>query len=405
VPDVALHASFANDGYLICSEGSCTNGFRRADQTLDVIGGTSAGAPSMAGILGVIVGGTGASGLGSANPTLYSLAGSVPSAFHDVTSGNNEVPCQPGSPNCPAVAPFQFGFTATAGYDRATGLGSVDADVLATHWAPTVSTSTSLALSSPSTSVGASETFTATVTPAASGFGSPLGGRVQFSIDGSAAGAPVPVAKTSGSYRAVFSTSSLTGGNHAIQAAYGGNLVYLASASGPSAVNVTDFSFDATPLSPVTAGGSATSTLTISALDGFAGTVALSCAPDPKAKIQCQIQPSSVMLSAGSPTQTATLTVTTAPRPATMAGMDSLGPVFLALAIAGLPRPRRRRFALALVLFLVSSTSCGGGGGGGGSGAAQVSAKAGTPAGNYSIGLTASSGPASHSVSVPLTVQ
>src|SRR5262249_53887008 len=99
VPDVSFHASFANDGYLICAQGSCTNGFRASNDTLNVIGGTSAAAPSLAGILAVIAGGTGSGGLGNANPTLYSLAASVPSAFHDVTSGSNAVPCQHGSPN------------------------------------------------------------------------------------------------------------------------------------------------------------------------------------------------------------------------------------------------------------------------------------------------------------------
>ncbi|MFI5317842.1 MAG: protease pro-enzyme activation domain-containing protein, partial [Myxococcota bacterium] len=45
VPDVSFTASPSTDGYLICSEGSCVNGFRAADQTLNVVGGTSAAAP------------------------------------------------------------------------------------------------------------------------------------------------------------------------------------------------------------------------------------------------------------------------------------------------------------------------------------------------------------------------
>jgi pseudomonalisin len=41
--------------------------------------------------------------------------------FHDVKTGNNSVP-------------GVTGFSAVAGYDLATGLGSVDADVLVNHW-------------------------------------------------------------------------------------------------------------------------------------------------------------------------------------------------------------------------------------------------------------------------------
>src|SRR5262249_28713609 len=108
VPDLSLDASLTHDGYLICSEGLCTDGFRAPDQTLDVIGGTSLAAPSLAGMLAIIAGGTGSTGLGAANPTLYALAASTPSAFHDVTSGGNAVPCQRGTPNCPRSAPLQL---------------------------------------------------------------------------------------------------------------------------------------------------------------------------------------------------------------------------------------------------------------------------------------------------------
>ncbi|HTO08119.1 MAG TPA: protease pro-enzyme activation domain-containing protein [Myxococcota bacterium] len=400
VPDVSLDSSFSHDGYLICSQGLCVNGYRAQDQTLDVVGGTSIAAPSLAGILALINGGTGSSGLGSPNPTLYALAASAPSAFHDVTSGGNAVPCQPGSSNCPASAPFQVGFTATPGYDRATGLGSVNAGTLATHWAANVATTTSLAVSSASSPVGTAETFTATVTPASAGFGSPAGGQVQFSIDGVDAGTPVPVTKSGSSYKASYMTGSLTGGGHAIGAAYGGNLVYLASSAAPSAVTVTDFSIVATPGGTIAAGASAMSTLTVTAQSGFTGTVSLTCAGDKTDQVGCQVQPSSLVLGSGSTTQMATLTVSTKAPPAkAMAGLVSV------IALLGLATRRRRAAVLGLALFLFASTSCGGGGGGGGgSGGANVAHRA-TPAGTYMIGVTASSGPASHSVSVPVTVQ
>ena len=112
VPDVALSAA-GHDGYLIYQEGG-----------LYVVGGTSASAPSFAGVMALVVQHA-AARQGNANTVFYSLAGkqraSGASVFHDVIKGNNSVP-------------GQAGFTATAGYDQATGLGSVDGSVLVNHW-------------------------------------------------------------------------------------------------------------------------------------------------------------------------------------------------------------------------------------------------------------------------------
>jgi hypothetical protein len=63
---------------------------------------------------------------GNANTAFYSLANNQRSGgavvFHDVTTGNNSVP-------------GITGFSATPGYDQASGLGSVDANVLVNNWA------------------------------------------------------------------------------------------------------------------------------------------------------------------------------------------------------------------------------------------------------------------------------
>jgi len=72
-------------------------------------------------------------GLGNVNPTLYTLASNsttFASAFHDITTGNNMVPCTAGSTNCPSSG--EMGYSAGTGYDQASGLGSVDASNLAT---------------------------------------------------------------------------------------------------------------------------------------------------------------------------------------------------------------------------------------------------------------------------------
>ncbi len=131
VPDLALNASADHDGYLICSQSSCVNGYRKSDQTLTVIGGTSAAVPTFAGILTLIVQNTN-DPQGNVNQYLYSLAASSPTAFHDITTGDNMVPCTAGSKDCPPSG--MIGFSAGPGYDLTTGLGSVDAGALVAAW-------------------------------------------------------------------------------------------------------------------------------------------------------------------------------------------------------------------------------------------------------------------------------
>ncbi|MCZ2148896.1 MAG: S8 family serine peptidase [Bryobacterales bacterium] len=126
VPDLALNSSAEHDGYYVYTGGSA-----------GLYGGTSAAAPSMAGIICLLnqyLVSTGAlrqPGLGNINPALYRLAQSTTGIFHDITAGNNTVPCVPGSPDC---VNGQLGITAGPGYDRVTGLGSVDAYNLVRQW-------------------------------------------------------------------------------------------------------------------------------------------------------------------------------------------------------------------------------------------------------------------------------
>jgi pseudomonalisin len=112
VPDLSLAAA-GHAGYMIVLGGVET-----------VVGGTSAATPALAGVFAMVAQSTGAR-QGAANPTLYALASQQnsagPAVFHDITGGNNSVP---------GLA----GFNAGAGYDLASGLGSVDANALVTNW-------------------------------------------------------------------------------------------------------------------------------------------------------------------------------------------------------------------------------------------------------------------------------
>jgi len=175
VPDLSLNASASHDSYLLCdgtdgtgSQG-CTNGFRDSQNSLDVVGGTSAGAPTFAGIVALLNQATGSNGLGNINSTLYKLAGAAPAAFHDLTSGDNKVPCTKGSTDCSNGG--TIGYSAGIGYDQASGLGSPDVFHLAANW-PGFSSSPNYSLSASPTSVTISssgESATSTITVRAIG--------------------------------------------------------------------------------------------------------------------------------------------------------------------------------------------------------------------------------------------
>lgn len=166
VPDVALSAA-GHDAYFIYYSGSNIT-----------VAGTSCAAPSMAAIVALLNHYQLANkfqtapGLGNINPQLYRLAQAAPAAFHDVAAGNNIVPCAQGSPDCLTGS---FGYSAGPSYDPTTGLGSVDANVLAMQWNTAASASVvTLTASAARATLNDTIQLTATVT-AAKGGGTPSG--------------------------------------------------------------------------------------------------------------------------------------------------------------------------------------------------------------------------------------
>ncbi len=158
VPDLAVAASADHDGYLTCSETqakdsdpmvpTCVVGLRAANPAagcgsltppcgnFNVSGGTSAAAPTFAAVVAILNQQAGAR-QGWINPNLYSLASISSDAFHDITSGNNIVPCQGATANCSsslASVAGTFGYSAGTGYDQVTGWGSIDAYNLVQEW-------------------------------------------------------------------------------------------------------------------------------------------------------------------------------------------------------------------------------------------------------------------------------
>src|ERR1700676_4092691 len=163
LPDVSLFASsgFNKSFYVVCeandpsvtASASCKKG--TSFQFL-AIGGTSVSTPSFAGILALVNQKTGQR-QGNANFVLYKLAqqqfvaatactsqaSPLPAAgctFNDVTTGTIVMPCAKGSTDCTTSnAADKYGllngYNAGAGYDLATGLGSVNAANLVGNWA------------------------------------------------------------------------------------------------------------------------------------------------------------------------------------------------------------------------------------------------------------------------------
>jgi len=151
VPDLAVDASLVHSSYLYCTAqpitginatvSDCTSGFRNSDADLDAVGGTSVASPTFAGIVALINQFT-HTRQGNLNPRLYSLAMASSVAFHDVTDGNNQVPCQIqlSDTGCTSMltgaTTSTMGYAAGTGYDQTTGLGSPDAYRLVQQWAP-----------------------------------------------------------------------------------------------------------------------------------------------------------------------------------------------------------------------------------------------------------------------------
>jgi subtilase family serine protease len=430
VPEISLSASANHDGYLICSQDyfnsqnqssttSCaggTNGaFRASDgQSLAVVGGTSAAAPSLAGILAILDQAT-RNAQGNVNPSLYTLAAanSTNKVFNDVTSGNNIVPCTQGTPSCPASSPFQYGYSAGTGYDQASGWGSVNANNMVTNWPgfvanpPKGTAPTSLSVSPTGTiAVGSTATLTAVLNGSFTKGPFPTG-TVQFAVDGTNTGSAVAVSSS----QAVLQTSTLTVGSHSITAAYSGDTNYSTSTSAAANVVVADFNAPAASPASISLapGAMGTSNLTITGQSTFTGTINLTCsASSTSAGIGCTIAPTSVMLTNGATSTKPVLTVTTTAASASLTKPAGFG-WFLGTGGAGLAGiffigvPTRRRklsalFAVALFAFMATGIGCGGGSSSGGGG------NPGTPAGNYTITVTGTSGSTTHSTAVALTV-
>jgi len=219
IPDLSFTASPNHDPYLFVSSGQ-----------LYVVGGTSGGTPAFAGIATLLnqylVSKNIATqaGLGNVNPMLYRLAQSTTDVFHDVTNGSNDVPCEQGTASC---VNRLLGFAAGPAYDRATGLGSVDASHLVHEW--TTGTSSTTTLTANPSNYGLSDTVQLTATVAGGGSAAPTG-TVTFLANDNSLGTAT-LAPVNGAASATLGAPGLliAGGNGTVSALYSGDGVYNAS--------------------------------------------------------------------------------------------------------------------------------------------------------------------------------
>jgi len=274
MPDVSLFASNGFNGsfYIICEQDATLFGQSACsltDETFLGVGGTSASAPSFAGIMALVnqkmASQGGSSRQGNANYILYKLASQSGAScdsstaavtgnsciFYDITKGNNSVPCYLDTPNCgPAPSnglgvlidpnnPGNEAWMTTPGYDLATGLGSVNANNLVNAWNSVTfnpSTTTLTNLSPASVTHGQPVSFSVTVAPQ-SGSGTPSG---TVALIATPTGQNLGIGDYSLNSNGVASgsTTLLPGGTYNVSAHYAGDANFGGSDSAPVQVTV-----------------------------------------------------------------------------------------------------------------------------------------------------------------------
>jgi len=274
VPDVSL---FAGDGenysfYIFCEmdandlntpPGSSTSCDLNSPYTdFQGAGGTSASAQVFGGIMALVNQKYGRQG--NANYVLYPLAAKsgascastsvmAPTAnsgsciFYDIQVGNNSVACVAGSPNCGNQSSSGYGievytsgstsvpaWLTTAGYDLATGLGTMNAANLVNKWSSVSFTPSTTTLVITPTTLTHGQTANVTVSVA------PSSATGDVSLTGGPNSSNLGISYLTLSNGTNTSpTVLLPGGTYNVYANYAGNGTYGASESSPVQVTVS----------------------------------------------------------------------------------------------------------------------------------------------------------------------
>lgn len=268
-----------------------------------------------------------------------------------------------------------------------------------------VTSTTTLSVSAGSAGTNQQLTFTASV------MGLNPSGNVRFASSTTTLGTASLVKGV-----ATLPFSFTTAGSYTVTASYAGDTNNLASVSSPVAVavEVPDYTLSATPTSAtIQPGQSATSTITVTPVGGYTGTVKFSCGTLP-AGMGCVFAPSSVTPSSGAATSSLTIT-TTASTPTTallrklsapLQGVAWAGLLFLTL-FPGCARGLNRRLLRTSLLTLLLAAGLATFSGCSSSSPSKTVTNPGTPAGVQIVTVTTddSSGSPSHSINFQVTVQ
>ena len=259
VPDLALYAAIAQNGsfYPECyQDGDCQPVSGGNTVQITAVGGTSASSPAFAGIMALVNQKYGPPGSGRLRSLSAGHAVSRSIPRRDRRIQLRPLLLSPTSPDCisitnpPTITDPTYGpaiegqigtgttpeYNATAGYDLASGLGSVDANVLVADWNKvTFATSnTTLTPSETTFTHGTPITISGTVTP------STATGDVALMTDSTEPvqqGQPWFTLKN-GSYSS-NSVNFLPGGTYNIWGQYSGDGTNAASKSTPVSITVT----------------------------------------------------------------------------------------------------------------------------------------------------------------------
>jgi kumamolisin len=258
-PDVSANANFTF--YVCADQTTCT---------ANDYGGTSFAAPMWAGYLALVNQQAVANGnktVGFINPTIYTLgeSSSYDADFHDATSGSN-------------------GFSATTGYDLATGWGSPNGNALIGALAGSSSSPTpsySLSASPGSISLVRGNSGSSTITSTVSGG---FSGTVSLAASGAPAGVtvsfnPASISGGGSSTMSITTASTVATGTYTITVSgtSGGTTKTASVSLTITAPETGSFTISVSPSSGYLVDGqSGYATVTVTATGGFDSAVALS---------------------------------------------------------------------------------------------------------------------------------
>ena len=275
LPDVSFFASdgfLSGSAYVVCASDLAPCSFSsKGVPTFVEVGGTSVATPTMAGVMGLINEKTGAA-QGNANAELYALAAKQTYSncsaergsgapvttgsclFNDIDTGTNAMACDYNAsvgvtlptPNCTVlhsgdVVGILPGYSAAAGYDQATGLGSLNVANVVTAWtavAPGTSTATVTVTPSPTT-LPISEILPVTVTVAGpTTKGTAVAPTGSVTLTTGTFTSPASALSSSGTSVILVPANSLSVGTNSISVSYSGDVLYGA-ATGSASVTGT----------------------------------------------------------------------------------------------------------------------------------------------------------------------